>query len=496
MSNATLLSSPASPASAYRPLEYRVQGRGVGSLYVVGSVTIADASDVTALGAPLVVGDVLIEHAGVPAEVGDTVYVEGCGSYNGLWTVAKVIVDTGSPQYLTITAPDYGDVTPGSGNIIAWPEGYTVYAEVSIYTDPAAPPTKVRMRGTPDLQGVATFPVNTVVKDYFASDISAFALPIVGGGVTQDAHGVTALFYTTRFVEAWQDDPLIDPWDGTHEIDEDADYRTAVNAVHPYCSDLTTWETDDMELFVCDTAETGRKFLTNAPRTLTLADSDHFRLFFLLADPWNGHFTIRVNSLSSSGVPTGEVIAENVDLGHESAAMCIAVGPADLSPLISVPTNYRVFVSNNDGDQVSEYFYFTVDTKCKEVRRPMAALNSLGGIDLFTFTGREIQTERAKRATVRKPYSSGTGFDYMERTYRNEPNASFLLSSGLLTNANRKWVTQLFMRSSNVVCRLSNTQAATVVLLSDAAEAYNTGGATKPVTIEYRLGVDGIAQNA
>lgn len=500
MSQATILSTPATPASAYRPLTYKVQGRGIAPLSLVGFIRAADSSDVSTYGGGLAVGDILVEHAsmvsGTPT-VGARVYIEGCGSYNGIWEIAKVIDQSGAPAYITIEASDYGAFTgTGSSLIVMWPDAYTVYAEVSVYTDTTAPPTKFRLKGTPDNDGVATFHVDTEIKNYFNSDISSYVLPVTGGALAQNAHGVTALFYTTRFVEGWKDSPPMDPWDGSHEIDEDEEYLVAVNAIHPYYSSLTTWETDDLEDFLMDDAETGRLFLTNAPRSLTLASSDYFRLFFLVPDPYNGRVTIRVNTMVN-GTPTGELVAEEVDFGTETAAICIAVGPADLTAFGEVvPTNYRVFVSNEGGDQLSEYFYFEVDTKCREVRRPMAALNSLGGVDLFTFTGREITTDRGKRGSITKPFGEGTGYDYTERVYRNDPSTIYNLSSAPQRSEVRQWLTRLFIRSANVVTRLSSTQAAPVILVTEAAQGHTTAGSYKPLTIEYRLGTDGMAQRA
>lgn len=512
MSNAQLITSPASPAAVYRPLVYTVQARGNETLSDVDYIRPADASDVSGLGGDLVVGDILIQHdalTGDAATVGARVFIEGCGDYNGVWEVAKVIDST----HLVITSADYGTVTsPASGKIVLWPEGYTMYAEVSIYTSTTGLPTKVRLRATPDNDGIATFEVDKVLKDYFSKNISAYALPIPGGGITLDAHGVTALFYKTRFVEAWQEDPAMDPWDGDHDIDEDEDYLVAVNAVHPYCGDLLTWETAGMTIHQLGGTDYARRFLTHYPRTdivagsytgprLTLADTDHFRVFVLNRsnDSYAVDYKLMVYDMTSGSA----VFVDNIDieLDDPSAAFAVGVGPADLSPHITVPAKYRVFISGPLATSLpsglySELLEVTVDTACKEVRRPMAALNSLGGVDLYTFTGREIETERAKRATVSKPYSPGTGFDYLESTYRNEPDTQFTLSSAPLDRERRKWVTRTFMRSANVVLKLSATQAATVILTKDQAPSSTTGPATRPVTIEYRLGVDGLAQQA
>lgn len=518
MSNATLILEPASPAACYRPLVFKVQGRGNEALSDVDEIRAATSGDVSTFGAGLVVGDILVEHdalAGTVA-VGDVVYLEECGDYSGLRNVLKVIEQDGGTDYLVIESPDYGTFTPTVlSKIVRWPLKYAVWCELLIYTDAAAAPVKVRLRQAPDQDGVAEFNVAPVLASYFSSDISAYVLPIVGGGAVQDAHGVTALFYRVRFVEAWREDEPMDPFDGDHEIEADATdsvatFRVAVNAVHPYCSALTTWETDDMVVFRVGGTDHERRFLTNVPRAaissydgpvITLGSSDRFRAF-ILTDPAQDHevdYKIMVYDMTSGSA----VHAANVSIAIPSAtaAFAIGIGPADLSPIITLPSKYRVFLSNPTATTIpdgllSEILEITVDSSCPEVRRQMAALNSLGGVDDYCFTGREIEQQGAERATVRKPYSTGTGFDYMERMHRAEGGSTYTLSSKPIGRDMRRWIAETFMRSANVVLKLSRTQAATVIIESDSAESWSSVERIRPITFDYRLGSGNLSQRA
>jgi hypothetical protein len=166
MSQATVTATPATPASAYRPLKYTVQGAGLASLSAISAIRPATGSDVTAIGGDLAEGDILVRHASIigdlEPEVGGTVYITG-NVYAGLWVIAKVPPPgPGGLFNLVITAPDLGEVTT-TGSLGVWPEGYTVWCEVSIYTDPAGTPTKVRLRGTPELDGSVSFFVDNVI---------------------------------------------------------------------------------------------------------------------------------------------------------------------------------------------------------------------------------------------------------------------------------------------------------------------------------------------
>lgn len=501
MSQATVTATPATPASAYRPLKYTVQGAGLAALSSISAIRPATGTDVTDIGGDLAEGDILVRHATIigdlEPEVGGMVFITG-NAYAGLWVVAKVPPPGPGGLYnLVITAPDLGTVT-STGSIGVWPDGYTVWCEVSIYTDPAGTPTKVRLRGTPELDGSVSFFVDKVLRDYFSADISAFALPITGGGLTQDAHGVTALFYKCRFVEGWTATPAIDPWDGTHEIDEDEDFRIAVNGVHPYHSGVTTWGSTSFTDFLLDLGATGRKFLTHAKREavyggtgfkLRLRSNETFRVCMLT----NGATAARVRVLNAeSGTSLGTVNATS----PAGAACAYGIGPADLAGDFTLPSKYIVQLITPSVEQLSERIEVTVDDTCAESEVQLAWLNQLGGIDSHQFAGREIITESAQRFTATKEYNAGTGYDFRERTYRNNPATVYRQSSRLLSNDERAWLVPSLMRSVNVVRAMSSTIAAPVVITTGSAGAVTSKNEYRPVTVEYRLGVDNLAQQA
>ncbi len=510
--SATIASSPATPASCYRPLRYTVQ-RTDPTLSDVAYVRPADAADVTGLGSGLALDDILVEHTTlngpVSAAVGQTVLLIGCDGYNGVFEILKVIDST----HLVIDSEDQGSITPASGSIRIWLNNYTVWARLSVYVDPAGDPQTVDMRALPGTDGLTTFHVNEEVARYFNSDIHAYALAVGGGEIYQSAHAVTALWYKVAFAELYDGSGTTDPFDGTHDIDEDADYRVAVNAVHPYSQlDYTgsvqsaglTRATADMGVHI--PTDEDRRWLTNAPRrydstlgayyiSLTMATTDRFRLH-MLSPSTQPVSDYRLSVYDVTGTPT---LVDQIDIVFDvddMAAFSVAVGPADLSPFITVPAKYRAFLSNSGLGFLSEYIEVTVDSKCKEVRRPMVWQNKLGGIDHFSFTGREVASSSVKRAAVRKPTYYGTGYDFNERVYRAEVDRVRTLSSAPLDQDVRHWIGRDLFEQPNVVCRLSDTQVAPVVITSQEVVSGNTGGIRKPVTIAYRLGVDNESQVA
>jgi hypothetical protein len=504
---ADLTDSPATPASAYRPLRFTVTRDDAIPSQVV-FVHPATAAEVIALGNGLQEGDILMEHATimgpVPTAVGQTINLWDCDLYNGVFTITKVI----DASNVVLDAEDLGDDTPALGLCRIYLDNYAFHIEVQIFTDPTSDPQTVRLRAVPDEDGVAVFDVSQVIRRYFSTDISPIALPPSVGSITFDAHGITALFYRVVIAELYDvpgETATIDPFADedlvihSDLIEEGSGfYRVAVNAIHPYYGDKTTWAVDDMAIFVPSAPGFVRKCLTNAPNRQVVLPTDRFRLHMLsdVADSFAVDYVLMVRTVNADG-STSFLDTIPIELvGVTTSAFAVAVGPADLAPFITVPAHYAVYVSNDNEDALSEAFYFKQDTACKEVKRTFACLNLLGGVDHYTYTGRELEIPNVKRATVTKPYGAGTGNDWNEKQYRSEDETRFMLSSGPIGNLTRQWIGRSFFKSANNVLILSDEVVAPVIIKTDKITSGTTGSVMKPITLEYYQGVDNMVQDA
>ena len=502
--SATLLSVPTTPASVYRPMQYRMQATSFFGGAEVSVIEIADASDVSTHGNGLEVGDILVTHAnmpvGHPAVAGEAILVQGCGQYDGLRIIEKVIDQSGGTNYLTIVAPNYGDHTPVTfGSLRPWANGYTFYLQLSIYTDGTDIPQTARLKATPDLQGIVTFNVAPALKDFFSSDISSFAAS--ASGLFQSATGTTAVFYKAVIAEVW-DDPdeteAIDPFDGTHTVHTDSANLVAVNAVHPYASAVETWATDGMGSFVIGSPTS--RFLTMAHRDTmvqhTMGVNDRFRLH-MLTDSEAGHiidFNLVIELYDTPGGTATGVSGIYMDPAGEYPAFSIAVGPADLAAYVTLPaSHYTVTLKDGEGELISEVLRVKIDRECKENRRRFLWLGKLGGVEQYTFTGREIGQSKVRRATVQKPYGAGVGYDFMERTYRAEVDRSRTVSTGAVNDQVRRWIAEDLCESP-AVCVEVESMICPAIILSSSVPSFNTANNIKPVTIEYQAGVDNLSQ--
>ena len=519
---ATIVSFPPDPASVYRPMPLHVD-RTDPSGSAIAWIKVADASDVSTYGNGLQVGQVFIQHATIQGSIamqaGQTLHIyQNGGPYLGVWTC---INSWGSgPYYTIIDAPAMGDFTPSGSPTSAlrvYLNNYTILVKLLVYTTPSGTPQQVVLRAQPsDAAGNAYINVDVVLRDYFNYRIDSFIRPM-GAVPVQSAHGITAIFYRLHVVEVYDspDVDMSDPFDGTHDlhvddIEDPQSFRRAVNGVHPYANaGVIDWTSPDMARF--EVAASPRRIMTLAPRgevhgptagqtgVKVMAEASDWMWFTLLTRPEDD---MEVSGLSlvvldmSSGSP---VLAgsQSIALTGPHAAFAVGYGPANLVGTVAGRTKYVVWLADaTTGTQLSEAIEVTVSLKCAENRRPFAWLNKLGGVDAHTFTGREIYTSKVKRATVRKPYSTGTGYDWTERTYRAEPERTRTVSTKPLPVEYRRWLAEDMAESANVVA-MENGLVCPVVLLTDEAQGGSTTPvSSKPFTVEYRMGVDNLSQQA
>lgn len=516
--SATVTATPVSPASAYRPLSFTVtRSDPAGSQ--VAYIRPATTSDVSALGNGLVEGDILVRHATIigptPSAIGQTVNIyEGCDDYNGVWTITNEFTVAGL-DYMVIDAPDYGAITPLSGYLRIWLDNYAIHCRVNVYTDVSADPEFVDLGPMPvDSTGAVSFDIGPAIRRFFLNniDIDPFCIAVPGTVITQDAHNFTANFYRYHIAETYDvpgvTDP-VDPFDGDHTVSESAAHSVAVNAVHPYHETHTnvaatsgtvdlTWSTTTLNEYRA--GSNGCRFLTYAPRRQFLGDNDRFRIHILTLADGGGEFTsdylLKADEIDELGGVGTNILSKAVALAGESAALSIAIGPADLSPYMSVPARYRVYLTDAGNTFRSEVFQVFVDNSCSEVRRPMYCMNKLGGVDAYPFKGREVLTSNIKRYTKRKPMGNGSGFDWERRMYRTDIQRVRRLSTRQIKGKTRQWLVETFMESANVTCVIDDTLVTPVIITSESAEAYTTEGGLRSLAMEYALGVDNMAQEA
>lgn len=524
----TIGSLPPDFSSVYRPMQLRVYRNDPPGSQIAW-IRVATSSDVSTYGNGLQVGQVFIKHAVIQGDVvmqaGQTLHIyRGGGPYIGVWTCINSWED-GSYTYTIIDAPNRGDFTPSgspTGALRVYLTNYTVLVKVLIYTDPAGTPQEVVLHGQPsDGVGNTYINVDVVLRDYFDYRIDRFLRPVPGTPV-QSAHGVSAIFYRLQVVVVY-DSPDVDmsaPFDGTHDIYADsveegdiASMRVAVNGVHPYADEVFGWSEANFQRFIPATASVPlvmtlmpRSAVPDAaspgvPQDGVQAQSvpGEWRWFTMLTSRNDGWLPpdCFIGILNLDTQPPTFTVGPTVSLSGPAAAFAVGYGPGNLGAPVNGVQHYCVWLCQaGTHAQMSEIIEVRVDGKCREGARPFAWLNKLGGIDAYTFTGREVYSSKTKRATVRKPYSTGTGFDWRERTYRADPERTRTVSTRPLPAEVRRWLAEDMSESANVIARVGTAIVPCVLLTDEAQGGATTPVSSKPFTVEYRMGVDNLSQQA
>jgi hypothetical protein len=160
-------------------------------------------------------------------------------------------------------------------------------------------------------------------------------------------------------------------------------------------------------------------------------------------------------------------------------------------------------VRNRNDGFISETFRLNIDRNCHEVGRRMYWQNKLGGIDQYTFKGREVERTVTQRDSIVRryiPLNSTRGFN--ARMYRTTPERRFILSSLQVNGDVLRWLVQDFFESSDVATQINtkapvpNTWWTPVLILSDEAMGRTSENLLQRLVIEYTLGVDNRSQYA
>ncbi len=517
---AATVTQPASPASCYRPIRFTVL-RSDPVLSQIDEVFIADSSDVSTLGNDLQVGDVVMLFSSatqgpVPLQAGQTILMDaGCGPYAGVHMVTNYFTDSGD-KYAVIQSANYGDYTPPDiGAFRVWLNNYAIHLRLLVYPTVGSAPEVVDLRATPDATGRAHFNVDLRIRDFFTHRIDHFVVPPTSG-IAHDAHGVTALFYRVHIAEIYDvpgSSAVPDPFDGTHDVLVDdandvSSYRVAVNAVHPFAGDVLNWSEPSMSEFVVGGTSYARKVLSMLPRgvvrtqsgevagrKVTLRPGERFGIHMLTDQATDYEIDgprLRIYNLTNTPAIHGDVV---FTMSGPTSSFRVGIGPGDLGETVDGMTRYAVWIRFENSNFHSEPIEVTVDARCKEGARQFAWLNKLGGVDSHTFTGREIGTSNTKRATVQKPYGVGTGFDWMERTYRAEPERSRVVSTAPIHRDVKQWLAEDLCESANVIVQ-DHGRWCPCIITSGDVRSYSTGPGMQPCTVEFRMGVDELSQQA
>lgn len=491
--------------SAYGPLEVvvtstrsPVNSQPGESGISIGTVKVADATDVATYGAPLEVGDLFIYHAVVTLGtwgVGQTVKVEGTdvAAYNTVWRILKLVSD----KVIVINADDNG--TAIGGTLSKHYENYVLFGTVTM--EAATDPQVYRLRPTSDgtfILDASDFAQRTFRDVFEIADTDA-AVSAIGGNE----------YITQRWSVLFEEGYNIPDSDGVNvftEMGKDGDEASvlnmvAVNSVQPYhhidegtgTPDLL-WEDRLQDYVAADDGGAGSyRWLTYHPSTGSYdervarrvsREDDHWLGF--LWDDLNEDVRIRVFYVFSNGIPGFTFI----DLTADEDSHIINVG-ADKLGVPSDVVRYSVALFRGNTEIIPATWY-TIEDNCIE-RTLFHAFNSFGCLDSYGVNGRVSREDNVKRFTVTKRNIRKTltvAGDYNRRTYAVEPEADFSVVMRKEPKEIIRWFSDEILKSPDVRLRIYDGDVAAYTPVIFDTSKVDLGSRGARIELEWSLGVD------
>ncbi len=506
----TLVQQPAHFASAYKPVLWSWTSQRAplnsiaGETVAIGSIRVATAGDVITFGSPLAIGDVFVLHATVTAgtwKVGQAIKITGttAGLYSGIYHVLK-IVNTG----LTVidAAPA---ASPDSGGTIA--KFYEAY-HLTITVDMDNLPAPIVKRIVADPAGAFTIDLSDIAKRSF-KDVFSIAVPGSASAIIP-SNGYITQSYQLTINEAF----MIPDTNGLNVYTEfgkavrvNPDRDVVVNSVQPYHNTADNVQlkwTDDLSNYEVSiaTIDPRKQFLTYAqkgelgtvyhPQTAMIigSEEDYF-LAFLNAGTPGDYIGIRLYSYDADGVQLGTHEIPSVLPPYSGL---IPIGPLNLTTNLDLGVHhYRVSLRNNTTNlDVTDPFYFTIDTKCHNaVTRRFFWLNPFGTIDAYTSQGKESRETDIKRHTIEKPHMridlATTRGDWQRRTYKSDIVRRYSSTTDVLIKDFLRYLADDLLESPDV--RMTLVDGIWTYVIMDTNKA-PLGDRRGRLQLDYFLGVD------
>lgn len=419
--------------------------------------------------------------------VGDFVQVSGSPAsfgYDGIHQVLEVR----TPNQFILDV-----IWTNSGSILSGGTASKFYRNFSIVVDLfIGGAFKARIRTQKDTANEFSFDFQRLIQGFLKEDLQA------SGTTTSDPVTDAAKQFYIKYAEEYD----VPNSSGVPELtiqdftDDVANTKFAVNTIINYVDlkDRTITSTSyNMSEFVLDGSND--RFLTNMPKTVTIGENESAQLFFMIDGSIFSPVTtisrrvitydIAGNTLATTD--TAIATGSGADNGYH-----IPVGTANITFASNVH-KYEVMVRSSTTGIISEVITYVIDRECHKVERRFVWLNSRGGIDAFTFKGKDTIIEEVEKSEFKRLLNFPRVLP--ERTWttiRNIPRTRYTTGSGQINNETREWVKEI-LRSPNVWMEISGDYLP-VRILTDGYTVSNTFDRLQSVTLEWEFAFDEQAQ--
>lgn len=365
------------------------------------------------------------------------------------------------------------------------------YANYSIVLDIYVNATfRIRRRKQHNLAGDFIFDIADVVQRYVGSDLLAIGTAVATAGIN-----ITQPFYV-KYAEEYD----VANADGESErylfdfTDDSGNTRRGINSVVPYVwiKDLEIESTDyDLTDYILD-AVTYRKFLTKAPMTQTIGIFDSLILSAMMdISLLTPAFSWVVRTYDSTGAViavTPTVFALVLD-----NVIHIPAGTANLGALITpVTAYYEIWITDANG-RLTEIRRFKIDRNCYRSHLRFHWLNSLGGIDSFTFTGKLYSKKDIEKGYYKRKLNNPRILPERETTTTSIiKNETSLINTGMIDKETSEWLSEIIDDIETYI--EVNGEYLPVRILTKELDINNSADNLFNFNIEFELAFDKIWQ--
>lgn len=319
--------------------------------------------------------------------------------------------------------------------------------------------------------------VENVVQDYLSFDLKSISgNSIVSGGSATGSKVVVKLeiYNVTKpadiLVTAWRED-------GTGTPDLISSNIIVTNA--------TLQHTAAQNLDLYTVGSSAKKFLTNAPTTVTIGSSETIQLHFLTAG--GGTMKWRLIQYDVDNSILSNVLQSGVSLQSNYGILLL-----DAS---TMSTNTVKFTVNLDQSGTkSEIRTFLIDSQCHSDSVRLKWVNPLGGLDSYTFTGVKQMSVMHNSKRYEKVITKG--FDVEDRGITEISVTSkerFTISSKVENRTTMNWLKELIANKTNVWID-DGTNFIPIIINRGTSKILDTGNEIFRMKLKYEFSNQRITQ--
>ena len=279
----------------------------------------------------------------------------------------------------------------------------------------------------------------------------------------------------------------------------------AVNMVQPYHKEEASginvdWSTDIGTVFPMQGGQTLRRFLTwSRHQDRKASDDDTFFVSFLCEPAQARQLRVFITTYAENGTAITSV---STALFDAYLANTVAVGPDVIPPgtINAFTAYYTVRILDVGGNVLSEELRINMDRECGEVNRRVWWRNKLGGLDQYTFKGRETEQVGVDRDNLRRlsPDLISARFTgtWRDRTHMAKPIRRKRLSTSLIPVDSVRYLAEDCFESADHATIVRAGWWTNMVLDAGDSAPYGTANINQRIVLDYAYGMDNLSQYA